>query len=172
MLTHYVVQGSGPALLGRDLLSKIRLDWVSIKSVSVDERQQALDKLLHTYGQVFQPGLGTMTQIKAHLSLKADSRPVFRRPHTVPFAIREKVGKELDKLEEQGVLRRVDYSEWAAPVVPVPKKDGSLRLCGDYKVTINPQLQVDQYPLPKPADLFTCLTGGQSFTKLDLTAAY
>ena len=109
--TLYVVQGSGPALLGRDLLSKIRLDWVSIKSVSVDERQQALDKLLDTYGQVFQPGLGTMTQIKAHLSLKADSRPVFRRPHTVPFAIREKVGKELDKLEEQGVLRRVDYSE-------------------------------------------------------------
>ena len=54
----------------------------------------------------------------------------------------------------------------------MPKKDGSLRLCGDYKVTINPQLQVDQYPLPKPADLFTCLTGGQSFTKLDLTAAY
>ena len=168
----YVVEGSGPALLGRDWLSKIRLDWGSIKSVTLGGRQQMLDKLLDTYGQVFQPGLGTMTQIKAHLSLKPDATPVFRRPHTVPYAIREKVGKELDRLEEQGVLRRVDYSEWAAPVVPVPKRDGSIRVCGDYKVTINPHLHVDQYPLPKPSDLFACLTGGQSFTKLDLTAAY
>ena len=170
--TLYVVEGSGAALLGRDWLSKIRLDWASIKSLALGGRQQALDKLLDSYEQVFQPGLGTMTQIKAHLSLKPDARPVFRRPHQVPFTIREKVGKELDKLEEQGVLRKVDHSEWAAPVVPVPKKDGSIRLCGDYKVTINSQLHVDQYPLPKPTDLFACLTGGQSFTKLDLTAAY
>ena len=136
------------------------------------EKQHALETLLDKYGQIFQPGLSTMTQFKAHLTLKPGTTPVFRRPHSVPFAIREKVSKELDRLEEQGVLRRVDYSEWAAPVVPVPKKDGSIRICGDYKVTINPHLQIDQYPLPKPSDLFSCLTGGQSFTKLDLTAAY
>ena len=63
-------------------------------------------------------------------------------------------------------------SEWAAPVVPVPKNDGTIRLCGDYKVTINQSLEVDQYPLPRPADLLASLNGGQKFTKLDLTAAY
>ena len=57
-------------------------------------------------------------------------------------------------------------------IVPVPKRDGSIRICGDFKVTINPFLCVDQYPLPKPNDLMACLTGGQMFTKLDLTAAY
>ena len=67
------------------------------------------------------------------------------------------------------MLKRVDHAEWAAPIVPVPKRDGSIRVCGDYKVTINPSLQ---YPLPKPSDLMTCLTGGRRFTKLDLTAAY
>lgn len=56
--------------------------------------------------------------------------------------------------------------------MPVPKKDGAIRLCGDYKVSVNPWLQVDQYPLPNPSELMTCLTGGQSFTKLDLQAAY
>ena len=79
---------------------------------------------------------------------------------------------EIDRLVEKGVLQKTDFSDWAAPIVPVPKSDGSIRICGDYKVTINPSLQVDQYPLPRPNDLFTCLTGGKLFTKLDLKAAY
>ena len=54
----------------------------------------------------------------------------------------------------------------------VPKKDGKFRICGDYKVTVNKSLDIDQYPLPKPADLFATLAGGQLFTKLDLTQAY
>jgi len=59
-----------------------------------------------------------------------------------------------------------------APIVPVPKRDGSIRICGNFKVTINPFLCADQYPLPKLNDLMACLTGGQLFTKLDLTVAY
>ncbi len=54
----------------------------------------------------------------------------------------------------------------------VPKRDGRLRLCGDYKVTINPVLDVDQYPLPKPEDIFATLSGGQKFATLDLSHAY
>ena len=47
---------------------------------------------------------------------------------------------------------KFDRSDWAAPILPVPKPDGSLRNCGDNKVTINPVLEMDQYPLPKPVD--------------------
>ena len=50
--------------------------------------------------------------------------------------------------------------------------DETLRICGDYKVTLNGTLQVDQYFLLHPSDLFTYLTGGTKFTKLDLSAAY
>ena len=109
--------------------------------------------LIDRYTKVFKEGLGIMQDIRATLSLKEGATPRFHRPRPVPFAIREAVGKELDHLEEAGTLRKVEHSEWAAPIVPVPKKDGAIRLCGDYKVTINPELNVDQYLLPNPSEL-------------------
>ena len=57
--------------------------------------------------------------------------------------MKEAVEKEIDCLEVEGILEKVEYSEWAAPIVSVPKKDGKLHICGDYKVTINPHLEVD-----------------------------
>lgn len=56
--------------------------------------------------------------------------------------------------------------------MPVVKSDGSVRLCGDYKVTMNPQLQVAQYPLPKLDDMFVALGGCQIFSKIDLKQAF
>ena len=58
------------------------------------------------------------------------------------------------------------------PFVAVPKKDGKVRICGDYKVTVNQALEVDQYPLPKPGELFASLAGEKKFSKLDLSQAY
>ena len=60
----------------------------------------------------------------------------------------------------------------AAPIISIPKEDQSVCTCGDFKVTINPVLQVDQFPLPKLEDLFATLAGGTKFTKLDLSHAY
>ena len=54
----------------------------------------------------------------------------------------------------------VTSSEWAAPIVSILKTDGTLRLCGDYKVTVNQALQPDSYPLPRVEDLFAALAGG------------
>ena len=80
--------------------------------------------------------------------------------------------RELARLQQLGVLKKVDHSEWEAPIVVVPKEDGCLRVCGDYRVTINSALVVDKYPLPKPEDLMARLAGGQKFSKLNLNHAY
>ena len=80
--------------------------------------------------------------------------------------------QELEWLKQEGVLEKVNVSDWAAPIVAIPKRDGRVRICGDYKVTVNPSLDVDQYPLPCPEDLFATLAGGKHFTKLDLTHVY
>ena len=71
-----------------------------------------------------------------------------------------------------GCNREDEISNWAAPIITVPKPDGGIRICGDYKVTINPILEVDQYPVPKAEDLFATLAGGEKFTKLDLSHTY
>ena len=90
----------------------------------------------------------------------------------MPFAIKEEVARELDRLEAEGIIERVESSEWAAPIVTVPKKGGMIRICGDYKVTINPHLDIDVHPLPRTEELFAALSGRQKFTKLDLSHAY
>ena len=127
---------------------------------------------MQQHSNLFKDELGNVTSYKATLHIKPEATPTFFKPCPVPFAIKGAVGKELDRLKQQGIIRKVDHSEWAAPIVVVPKKDGRFRLCGDYKVTINQALSIDQYPLPKPADLFTTLANGTLFSKLDLSQAY
>ena len=61
-------------------------------------------------------------------------------------------------MEEMGALEKVRYSKYASPTVPVVKSDkNSVRICGDYKVTINPQLEIDSHPLPNAEELFVSL---------------
>ena len=168
------MSGAGPCLMGRDWLRVVRLNWrkigkVSATSASIESRVAVLQE---QYEEVFSETLGTISPFQAKLSVTPDAQPKFFKPRSVPSALRERVESELDCLERDGVLEKTYYSEWAAPVVAVPKQDGQLRLCGDYKVTVNPVLDVDQYPLPKPDDIFATLSGGQQFTTLDLTHAY
>jgi hypothetical protein len=63
-------------------------------------------------------------------------------------------------------------SEWITTIVPVLKNNGSVRTYGDYKVTLNPVLNVDQYPLPKIDDIFVNMNGGSRFSKIDLKQTY
>ena len=54
----------------------------------------------------------------------------------------------------------------------MPKPDGTVRVCGDFKITVDPVLHIDQHPIPKAEDLFATLAGGKKFSKLDLSQAY
>ena len=171
-LTLMVVKGDGPNLFGRDWLQYFQLDWKTIGIATLDKDLSQVQLLKNKYKQVFAEGLGTMKKCKAHLRVKSEAKPVFHRPRSVPYAIKETIEKEIERLEKDGIIEKVEHSEWAAPIVPVPKGDGQIRICGDYKVTVNANLEVDQHPLPKPEDLFTSLSGGQKFSKLDLKHAY
>ena len=95
-----------------------------------------------------------------------DVTPKFCKAHTIPLALKEKVEAELERLESLGIIVPVQHSNWAAPVVPVLKANGTIRLCGDYRVTINKAAKVDTYLLPRVEELFAVLAGGNTFLNL------
>ena len=147
----------------------IRLDWQQINYAS----SSGLQELLNKHADVFQDGLGTFRERKARIEVEPDAKPQYCKARTVPFALRQKVEAEIECLVAEGTLEPVTHSAWATPVVAVLKSDQkSVRLCGDFKVTVNPVAKLDHYPVPKVEDLFATLSNGKLFTKLDLRQAY
>lgn len=97
-------------------------------------------------------------------------KPIVRRPYRVPMSQREQVEVHLKKLLDQGIIS-VSSSPWHSPIVLVKKKDGSLRICIDFR-TLNAQTKGDAYPLPVINELFLDLRGNKYFSTLDLKSGY
>ena len=66
-----------------------------------------------------------MKHFQAKLPVHPGTTPVFRRPHPVLFAVKDAIDRELQRLEKAGIVEKVLHSEWAAPIVVVPKGDES-----------------------------------------------
>ena len=160
-----LVDGDRPSLFGHNWLENIRM-------ANRDISQKSLTFILQQQKYPFANELGTVEPYRIKLLVKPDATPIFKPPRLVSFAIRLAIGQELNRLDKKGIVTKVTHSEWAAPLVAVHKKDGKFRLCGDYKVTANKVLSVDQYPLPKLQDIYATLAGGTLYSKLDLSQAH
>lgn len=105
-------------------------------------------------------------------TIKPKAKPVYVKARKVPFSLRDAVEKELDNLVDKEVLEKVNHSAWATPIVPIMKSNNRVRLCGDFKTTVNPNLEVDYHLLPTVEELFARGVGEDKFTKIDFTQAY
>lgn len=153
-----LVAESGPNLLGRNWLNRLKLDWSSVYKIR-DSAEETCDQ----YPELFQEGLGKFTGGPVTLNVDPQAIPKFLRARPVPFSMRDKVESELDRLVAEGILKPVSVSAWATPIVPVLKQSGEVRICGDYRSTVNSAGVVDKYPIPKVDDLFVKLSGGKYF---------
>lgn len=179
----YVVKSNRKPLLGREWLRELKLNWNQIfnadenaKTVSSIRQQQqsvkGVEQLQHKYATVFEKSMGKIENVQARIRLQPNVQPTFVKARKIPFALRDAVEKELDELERNGIIKKVDSSSWATPIVPVKKQGNKVRLCGDYKITVNPRIVVEEHPLPTIEELFASMAGGKKFTKIDLTKAY
>lgn len=127
---------------------------------------------LQKYSNVTKDDLSKIRGMEATLTLKFDAKPVFLKARSVPFRLINLIDKELDSLEKEGVLEHVDTSLFGTSIVPILKRDGSIRICRDYSVTVNPQLIVNEFPLPTTDELFSDLAGCKYYAKIDCSKAY
>ena len=169
-LSLVIVQGNGLALFGRDWLSKIHLDWHSITFHTVLSPE--LGRVLQKYEVMFHEELGTIGTPPVHLSIKENCKPKFVPARSVPFAIKDATARDIERLQSLGIIEKVEFSRWVTPIVPIPNRDETFHICGDFKVTLNPVLQVDQHPIPKPENIFMSLVGEKLFMTLDLSQVY
>ena len=164
-----VVEGEGPTLLGRNWLERVTLDWQEVRHLSSGALQAVLDK----HEAVFREELGTMKNFEAKIFVDPKATPRFCKARSIPYAMRAQVEKELERLVKEGTLEPVETADWAAPIVPVLKADrSSVRICGDFRQTVNPVSKLDRYPIPRVEDLLVTLGKGKLFTKIDLSHAY
>ena len=140
-------------LIGRDVTSVDHIHNVSLFDVKV---------LLAVKG------------VKAIIKLKPDAKPVFCRARKVLLAMEDQVKIELAKLQARGIIAPVNPGGAmnASPVVWQRKKDGSFRLCADFKIHVNDKIMTEDYPLPDMETLFHGLVGSKYYIKIDLSPAY
>ncbi|XP_071580257.1 uncharacterized protein [Temnothorax nylanderi] len=172
----YVIPGGGIPLLGRNWLAALKI-WPpqyekAVKIHNVTDNETEITKFSMEFLEVFLPGLGTFNKGSLDLKLMEGAQPRFMQPRRIPLAMREQVEKEIKRLCDRKIISPVEYSEWGTPVVSIVKGNGAIRLCGNFKVTLNKVLKVDQFPLPRVEEVLDVLRGGRVFTKLDLSEAY
>lgn len=117
--------------------------------------------------------LGCIKGITAKVEIKEDSKPIHMEPRKVPYALTERVNNELDRLENLGILERVKFADWATPIVSIVKANGrDIRICEDYKVTVNRHIVPDQHPIPNIEEILATMQNARYFAKFDIREAY
>ena len=133
-----------------------------------DAQRDDLAEILSEFKDVLQ-GKPGQTHVTEH-TIDTDAKPVRLPPYRIPYAYREEVMKELQEMEESGIIEP-SRSEWASPIVVARKKDGGIRLCVDYR-KLSASTPMDAYPMPRTDELLDKLGNAKYITTLDLARGY
>ena len=102
--------------------------------------------------------------------IETNGNPIRQPVRRVPLPQRDEIKKLLTEMQEKNIIAP-SKSPWASPIVLVPKKDGSLRFCVDYR-KVNEITHKDAYPIPRIDDTLDTLAGSVCFSTLDLKSGY
>ncbi|GJV45617.1 putative reverse transcriptase domain-containing protein [Tanacetum coccineum] len=159
--------GSFDAVIGMDWLSKYHA------RIICDEKCVHIpinDETLIIRGDQNLPGLPPVRQVEFQIDLIPGAAPVARAPYRLAPSEMQELSNQLQELADRGFIRP-STSPWGAPVLFVKKKDGSFRMCIDYR-ELNKLTVKNRYPLPRIDDLFDQLQGSSVYSKIDLRSGY
>jgi len=158
-----IITKSGPSVLGLDALRALKVNLVLHTSPSPSSEVASL---------IHQSSLnrGGMKVDPIHLQTQGD--PKFLKARPIAFGLRDPVRKNLQELVAEGILKPVSSSVWATPIVTPIKPSGQPRICGDFRLTVNPNLLRTSTTTPEVEEMFHGLRGSTFFSRVDLTNAF
>ena len=166
-----VVAGSGPPLLGRNWLQKIKLNWPQLYSLhNIQATTQST--VVGKHKPLFGTDLGKLQNYQGHLSINPDSQPRFCKARPVPLAYKDRVAAELNRLENAGIIERVTFSQWAAPWFQWTKDQVRCAFVVTTKLRLIQSLSLTVTPYGVSRSYLQSCRGGKDFTTLDLSQAY
>ncbi|GJR54795.1 reverse transcriptase domain-containing protein [Tanacetum coccineum] len=148
-------------------------DLGSLACIKADEKKLDDIRIVRDFPEVFPDdllGLPLVREIEFRIDLIPGASPVVRSPYRLAPSEMLELSNQLKELQEKGFIRP-SHSPWGAPVLFVKKKDGSMRMCIDYR-ELNKLTIKNRYPLPRIDDLFDQLQGACCFSKIDLRSGY
>ncbi|KAJ0876256.1 putative nucleotidyltransferase, Ribonuclease H [Helianthus annuus] len=148
---------------------------IYMAQVTIDEQNPKIEDIpvISEYPEVFPeelPGLPPDRQVEFKIDIVPGAAPIARAPYRLAPTEMKELRTQLDDLLAKGFIRP-SSSPWGAPILFVKKKDGSMRLCIDYRELNNVTIK-NRYPLPRIDDLFDQLQGASYFSKIDLRLGY
>ncbi|GKA79347.1 putative reverse transcriptase domain-containing protein, partial [Tanacetum coccineum] len=172
------IGGNGPCRAGEEVHGKgfpIFLAHVTAKEVEDKSEKKRLEdvSIVQDFPEVFPedlPGLPPTRQVEFQIDLVPGAAPVARAPYRLAPSEMKELSEQLKELSDKGFIRP-SSSPWGAPVLFVKKKDGSFRMCIDYR-ELNKLTVKNRYPLPRIDDLFDQLQGSSVYSKIDLRSGY
>ncbi|GJW74292.1 putative reverse transcriptase domain-containing protein [Tanacetum coccineum] len=145
----------------------------ALKSAKEDEPKLSDISVVRDFEDVFPDdlsGLPPQRQVEFRIDLVPGATPIAKSPYRLAPSEMQELSGQLQELQDKGFIRP-SHSPWGAPVLFVKKKDGSLRMCIDYR-ELNKLTVKNRYPLPRIDDLFDQLQGSRFFSKIDLRSGY
>ncbi|GJR04525.1 putative reverse transcriptase domain-containing protein [Tanacetum coccineum] len=139
----------------------------------LDEKRLEGITVVREFPEVFPedlPGLPPIRQVEFQINLIPGAAPVARAPYRLAPSEMQELSNQLQELADRSFIR-LSISPWGAPVLFVKKKDGSFRMCIDYR-ELNKLTVKNRYPLPRIDDLFDQLQGSSVYSKIDLRSGY
>ena len=170
-------------LLGRLAMMKLKLTNLTDHfrenlSCAENSLDAACIQLCGEFPTLFESTLGCLKDFSLDIRFKPEAKPIFKKPRPVPFSILQDLNEAYEAGIKRGVWELTDFNSYGTPVVPIRKSPlpgqakASIRVCGDYSVTVNSQLEDHRQPIPLPEDLMRKLGRGYCFSKIDLANAY
>lgn len=180
--TLFIVPAGHDTILGRTWIRKLQIDLQAIDRLQQKNQQQAptlnvtempsLNTLLQKYSSICERKVGCVPNVIIKHQIRENEKPIYVRERPLPYALRKPTEEALQQWEKWGIIEPCGTSDWGSPLVIIPRADGRIRPCIDYKCTLNDKLVASNFPQKKFREIATNLKNSSHFCKIDLFEAY